>query len=109
MTIQVKKYLETSVQLNTCEEAMRKLMYSMSAARMFEDEHDMIYLIITQAHENELMYVLFPFEKRGQIYGYNQTNKVEPYPNRFTEALFGICKILYLESVKISRFILVYF
>lgn len=85
-------------------------MYSMSAAaRMFEDEHGMVDLIIAQAHENELMYVLFPFEKRGQIYGYNQTNKVEPYPNRFTKVLFGIYRILYLESVKISRFILVYF
>ncbi|MGA9188887.1 MAG: hypothetical protein WB014_10110 [Methanosarcina sp.] len=80
-----------------------------AAARIFEDEHGMVNLIIAQAHENEIMYVLFPFEKRRQIYGYNQTNKVEPYPNRFTEALFGICKILYLESVKISRFILVYF
>ena len=105
-----KIHLEASVQLNTREEAMRKLMYSMSAvARMFEDEHGMVDLIIAQAHENELMYVLFPFEKRGQIYSYNQTDKVEPYPDRFNEALFGICRILYLESVKISRFILVYF
>lgn len=88
---------------------MRKLIYSMSAAaRMFENVHGMVDLIIAQTHENELMYVLFPFEKRGQIYGYNQTNKVEPYPNRYTEALFGICKRLYLESIKISIFILVY-
>ena len=55
-------------------------MYSTSAvARMFEDEHGMVDLIIAQAHENELMYVLFPFEKRGQIYSYNQTDKVESY------------------------------
>jgi hypothetical protein len=53
------------------------------AARRFGGENGVIDLVVAQAHENELTYVPFPFEKKGQIYSYNQTDKVEPYLNRF--------------------------
>jgi hypothetical protein len=54
-----------------------------AAARSFGGENGVIDLVVAQAHENELTYVPFPFEKKGHIYSYNQTDKVEPYLNRF--------------------------
>lgn len=55
------------------------------AARGFGGERGTIDLVVAQAHENELTYVPFPFEKKGHIYSYNQTDKVEPYLNKFDE------------------------
>ncbi|WP_155398490.1 hypothetical protein [Methanosarcina barkeri] len=40
-------------------------------------------MVVAQAHESKLTYVPFPFEKNGKIYSYNQTDKVEPYLDRF--------------------------
>jgi len=54
-----------------------------AAARRFGGEHAVVDLVVAQAHENKLAYVPFPFEKRGYIYSYNQTDKVEPYLDRF--------------------------
>jgi hypothetical protein len=54
-----------------------------AAARRFGGENGIIDLVVAQAHENKLVYVPFPFEKKGYIYSYNQTDKVEPYLNRF--------------------------
>jgi hypothetical protein len=54
-------------------------------ARRFGGENGVVDLVVAQAHENELTYVPFPFEKKGHIYSYNQTDKVEPYLNKFDE------------------------
>jgi hypothetical protein len=54
-----------------------------AAAKRFGGEHAVVDLVVAQAHENKLAYVPFPFEKKGYIYSYNQTDKVEPYLNRF--------------------------
>ncbi len=56
-----------------------------SAAKRFGGEHAIVDLVVAQAHENKLAYVPFPFENKGYIYSYNQTDKVEPYLNRFDE------------------------
>jgi hypothetical protein len=53
------------------------------AARKFGGESAVVDLVVVQAHENELTYVPFPFEKKWKIYSYNQTDKVEPYLDRF--------------------------
>jgi hypothetical protein len=56
-----------------------------AAARRYGGENGVIDIVVAQAHENKLVYVPFPFEKKGYIYSYNQTDKVEPYLNRFDE------------------------
>ena len=54
-----------------------------AAARRFGGKNGIVDLVVAQAHENKLAYVPFPFEKKGYIYSYNQTDKVEPYLTRF--------------------------
>jgi hypothetical protein len=44
-----------------------------------------IDLVVAQAHENELTYLPFPFEKTENIYSYSQTDQVEPYLEKFDE------------------------
>ena len=56
-----------------------------AAAKSFEGENGVVDLVVAQAHENELTYLPFPFERRGSIYSYNQTDKVEPYLSKFDE------------------------
>jgi len=57
-----------------------------AAARSFGGENAVIDLVVVQAHENNLAYLPFPFQKKGYIYSFNQTtDKVEPYLNRFDE------------------------
>jgi len=54
-------------------------------ARKFGGEHGIVDLVVTQAHANKLAYVPFPFEKKGYIYSYAQTDLVEPYLKKFDE------------------------
>ena len=54
-------------------------------AKKFGGEHGIVDLVVTQAHENKLAYVPFPFEKKGYIYSYDQTDQVEPYLKKFDE------------------------
>jgi hypothetical protein len=54
-------------------------------ARKFGGEHGIVDLVVTQAHANKLAYVPFPFEKKGYIYSYDQTDLVEPYLKKFDE------------------------
>lgn len=56
-----------------------------AAAKEFGGEDGVIDLVVAQAHENELTYLPFPFEKRENIYSYSQTDQVEPYLRKFDE------------------------
>jgi hypothetical protein len=56
-----------------------------AAAKSFGGEDGVVDLVVAQAHANELTYLPFPFEKRENIYSYNQTDKVEPYLKKFDE------------------------
>ena len=54
-----------------------------AAARRYGGENGVIDIVVAQAHENKLVYVPFPFEKKGYIYSYSKTDKVESYLKKF--------------------------
>ncbi len=55
------------------------------SAQEFGGENGVVDLVVTQAHANKLAYLPFPFENKGYIYSDGQTDKVEPYLDRFDE------------------------
>ncbi len=74
------KYLEGV--WNNCEFDKPAKEWSDLASK-FGSEHGVIDLVVVQAHENKLAYVPFPFENIGYIYSYDETDKVEPYLEKF--------------------------
>lgn len=54
-----------------------------AAAKRFGGEDGVVDLVVAQAHNDELTYLPFPFEKRENIYSYSQTDQVEPYLKKF--------------------------
>lgn len=56
-----------------------------ATAKRIGGEDAVIDLVVVQAHEKELTYLPFPFEKKENIYSYNRTDHVEPYLKKFDE------------------------
>jgi len=52
-------------------------------AKKYGGENGVVDLVVTQAQANKIAYLPFPLEKKGNFYSYDDTDKVEPYLNKF--------------------------
>lgn len=65
-----------------------------NAAKSFGGENGLIDLVVAQAHDNGLVYLPFPFENTGLLYGTTSTDYVEIYLSKFeTDGLKVILSI----------------